>query len=125
MRKCSDLPVVEASVLMFEGSCGTAHNGLVKRGRVRALRNEAFSSESNKSLGRDEARGCTDGRPWFGACHVKQGKRSRAERSGRRECGVFRDRACCCDCAHICSMPAPHGALKCSREVCRSAPRYH
>ena len=48
VRKCSDLPVVEASVLMFEGSwqkdcaSGTAHKGFVKWDRVRALRHEGI-----------------------------------------------------------------------------------
>jgi hypothetical protein len=199
VRKCSDLPVVGASVLMFEGSCGT-HNRLVKWDRVRALRNEGYNlgllkwvqqesglhrrSSSARCVPRHATRathlrshlqqgpsgvnggkhlifkirtGCVhaylgghgpagrrQGRAGRGRARgrgavvcarfsngkrgpdwLKRGKRSRAERSRRRECGVFRDRACCCDCTHIRSMPAPHGALKCSREVWRSALRYH
>ena len=48
----------------------------------------------------------------------------RAERSGA-ECFSVPDFACCCDCAHSGSTPAPRGALKCSCEVCISAPRCH
>ena len=55
---------------------------------------------------------------------LTRGQENVAKRSGRRECGSA-SVACCCDCVHIRSMPAPHGAPKCSREVCTSAPRYH
>ncbi len=56
VRKCSYIPVVEVSVLMFEGSwqkdcaSGTAHKGVVKWGRVRALR-------EGKAAGAERAQG--------------------------------------------------------------------
>jgi hypothetical protein len=55
---------------------------------------------------------------------LTRGQENGAKRSRRRECGSA-SVACCCDCARIRSIPAPHGAPKCSREVCISARRYH
>jgi hypothetical protein len=46
---------------------GTAHKGLVKWDRV-ALRSEGLFWTFSSGSKRDEARGCTGGRAWFGAC---------------------------------------------------------
>ena len=96
VRKCSDIPVVEVSVLMFEGSwqtdceSGTAHKGIVKWDRVRALR-------EGRGAGAERAQGVRS----VPSC------------------------ACCCDCAHIRIMPVPRGAPKSGLGVCIGTPRCH